>query len=103
MPARASSNRSRPTAGKCAAKADGDTHVVTSPRWRSSGVIAISADAVVAGGARYVRSLLFEVTPFDTRTLAGAVVVMFAVALGAAYVPARRAARLDPLRALREE
>ena len=54
-------------------------------------------------GARYVRSLLFGITPLDGPTVAGAVAVMLAVTLAAAYVPARRAARLDPLRALREE
>ena len=54
-------------------------------------------------GARYVRSLLFEITPLDGPTVAAAIGVMLAVTLAAAYVPARRAARLDPLRALREE
>jgi macrolide transport system ATP-binding/permease protein len=58
---------------------------------------------LAAAGARYVRSLLFEITPFDVRTLAASVLVMLAVALAAAFVPARRASRLDPLRALREE
>jgi len=54
-------------------------------------------------GARYVRSLLFEITPLDGPTVAGAIAVMLGVTLAAAYVPARRAAQLDPLRALREE
>jgi macrolide transport system ATP-binding/permease protein len=67
-------------------------------------VIGVSIGVLLAAaGARYVRSLLFEVTPFDTRTVAAAVLVMVAVALAAGYVPARRASRLDPLRALREE
>jgi predicted permease len=54
-------------------------------------------------GSRYVRSLLFGVTPLDGPTVVVAVGVMVAVTLAAAYIPARRAARLDPLRALREE
>jgi ABC-type antimicrobial peptide transport system permease subunit len=58
---------------------------------------------LAAAGARYVRSLLFEVTPFDPLTLAWAIVVMFVAALAAGYLPARRASRLDPLAALREE
>lgn len=64
----------------------------------------IGAGALVAwSGARYVRSLLFGVTPLDAPTIVGAVGVMLAVTLAAAYLPARRAAHLDPLRALREE
>ena len=70
---------------------------------------AIAAVGVAGGlllasaGSRYVRSLLFEITPLDGPTVAGAIAVMLGVTLAAAYVPARRAARLDPLRALREE
>ena len=64
----------------------------------------IAVGALAAwGGARYVRSLLFEISPLDGPTIAGAVAVMLAVTLAAVYIPARRAARLDPLRALREE
>jgi ABC-type antimicrobial peptide transport system permease subunit len=54
-------------------------------------------------GARFIRSLLFEVTPLDAPTLATAAAIMLLVALGAGFLPARRAARLDPLKALREE
>ncbi len=70
----------------------------------------VIAVAGVAGGAllawacaRYVRSLLFDVTPLDAPTFAAAVVIMITVAAGAAYLPARRASRLEPLKALREE
>jgi ABC-type antimicrobial peptide transport system permease subunit len=54
-------------------------------------------------GARYIRSLLFEVTPLDVPTLSVAVLLMFTVAIGAAFLTARRASRLDPLPALRQE
>lgn len=70
---------------------------------------AVAAVGVAGGlllawaGSRYVRSLLFEITPLDGPTVAGAIAVMLGVTLAAAYVPSRRAARLDPLRALREE
>jgi predicted permease len=57
---------------------------------------------LASAGARYVSSLLFGVTPLDVSTLAGAVLVMFAVVMAAGYLPARRASRLDPLVALRE-
>jgi len=53
--------------------------------------------------SRLARSLLFEVEPGDPTTLAGAVLVTLVVALVAAYFPAHRATRVDPLIALRAE
>ncbi len=45
---------------------------------------------------RLVRGLLFEIDPLDPPTLAGAAIVLIAASLLAAYVPTRRATRLDP-------
>jgi len=50
-----------------------------------------------------VKSLLFEVTPTDPVTFAGVAFVLIAAAMIATYLPARRAAAVDPIIALRTE
>jgi len=50
-----------------------------------------------------LRSLLYEVQPRDPLTLVSVTIVLVAVALAAAFIPARRATRLDPVLALRAE
>jgi ABC-type antimicrobial peptide transport system permease subunit len=55
------------------------------------------------GLSRLVQSLLFEVKSSDPETLLGATVVALLVTLLAGYLPARRAASVDPTRALRCE
>jgi ABC-type antimicrobial peptide transport system permease subunit len=50
-----------------------------------------------------VKSFLYGMQPDDPPTLASAVAVMAAVAAIAAYLPARRAAMVDPMTALRDE
>jgi ABC-type antimicrobial peptide transport system permease subunit len=57
--------------------------------------------ALVSGKA--LRAFLFGVQPGDAATLSASCVVLTTVALLAAYVPARRASRIDPIVALREE
>jgi len=49
------------------------------------------------------KSLLFEVTPTDPATFLGVAVVLVAAAILASYLPARRAAAIDPIEALRTE
>jgi ABC-type antimicrobial peptide transport system permease subunit len=64
--------------------------------------LAISVPATLIG-TRLVKSFLFETRPNDPRTLALAAVVLLSAAILAGYAPARRASRIDPLAALRQE
>jgi ABC-type antimicrobial peptide transport system permease subunit len=52
---------------------------------------------------RLLRSLLYEISPYDPWIIAAAVAVTLMVALAACWLPARRAARVDPMVALRCE
>jgi predicted permease len=70
--------------------------------------VMLAAGLVIGAGlalwaGRAAARLLFGLKAHDPVTLAGAIVLMTAVALLASYAPARRAARLDPMSALREE
>ncbi len=52
---------------------------------------------------RVIQGLLFEVSPTDALTFVSSSVLLLAVAFGACWVPARRAAKVDPIVALRHE
>jgi len=52
---------------------------------------------------RPLKSMLYEMSPFDPQSFVAAVAAMVIVATGAALLPARRASRLEPMRALRME
>ena len=70
-------------------------------RWVSTGV-ALGLIVAIAG-TRALRSLLFGVEPLDGVTYAAVIALVFSVVALASYLPARRAARIDPMTLLRRE
>jgi putative ABC transport system permease protein len=70
-------------------------------RMALAGVAIGMMGTVVA--ARSLASLLYGISPLDPVTLGSASVALIAIALAACALPARRAARIDPMRALRSE
>lgn len=74
---------------------------------RESTWITVAGLATGVAGAltlvRLVKSMLFGIAPYDSVTLGCAVAVMLAVALAATWIPARRAASVQPMEALRHE
>jgi ABC-type antimicrobial peptide transport system permease subunit len=53
--------------------------------------------------ARLVRSMLYGIAPYDPLTFCGAALLLLLIALGASWIPARRAASIQPVEALRHE
>ena len=71
--------------------------------------LRVASIGVVAGAGlsifstRFVSAQLFQISPADPVALAGAATLLMIVIFIASYIPARRAARVDPIRALRAE
>ena len=97
--------RTREIAVRMALGAD-RAHVVTAVVW--DGLVATATGVAVGTGAglalsRTLDSLLHEVEPTNGTVFLTAVAVLVVVSLVAAYVPARRATRIQPMAALRAE
>jgi ABC-type antimicrobial peptide transport system permease subunit len=76
--------------------------VIRQPLWLAGLGIGIGVPAAV-GASRAVESLMFGVGPRDPLTIAAAVLLILVVTVVACIPPARRAARVDPMTALRCE
>jgi predicted permease len=83
-------------------------------RWQIVGAIVKQSMLLAVGGSaaglivaallmRFLRSFLFGVSVLDPLTFCAVPAVMFLLALGAAWIPARRAASVDPMETLRNE
>ncbi len=74
--------------------------------WRAARMAALGVVLGLLGAAaagRALQTILFGVSPLDPLTFAGAATVLLAAGAAAAYIPARRAVKLDPIAALRAE
>jgi predicted permease len=84
-----------------------DRRRITKMILRETGWLALLGAAIGLAAAsavtRYVQAMLYGIAPRDLGTFAGAAALLIAVAALAGYLPARRAARVDPMVALRHE
>ena len=76
--------------------------VLSQSLWSTVSGIGVGI-AIAAMATRLVASMVYGVVPLDPVTFAGTAVVLIGIALGATYMPLRRAVRIDPLVALRYE
>jgi predicted permease len=76
--------------------------VLREASWLSAAGIAAGVCASLLL-SRLVKSMLFGIAPYDPATLWGAILLLLTVALAASWIPARRAARVQPMEALRRD
>jgi predicted permease len=73
---------------------------------KSLAIVSVGVVVGVAGSlglSRFLNDLLFGVSPYDARILAGSAAALFVLAVIANWLPARRASRIDPMTTLRGE
>jgi ABC-type antimicrobial peptide transport system permease subunit len=75
--------------------------VLRTSMWIGVGAMGGVLGALLA--AHWMGSLLFGIAPTDSKTLTAATFLLLSVALLGAWIPARRAAKVDPVVALRYE
>ncbi len=85
------------------AEARGVVGMVRAQGMRPIFVGLVAGLAAAALLARFLESLLFEITAHDPLVFVGVAVLLLAVSLLACHIPARRAARINPMTALRYE
>jgi ABC-type antimicrobial peptide transport system permease subunit len=85
-----------------AAAGDVAAIVMRDSLWMLCGGVLLGAPFAYVVG-RLLQSSLFQLRPLDPVTAAAVAAVLFAAALLATWIPARRAASVDPVIALREE
>ena len=81
-------------------------HIIALVLRQGLGLTACGIGAGLVGAValtRVIRGMLFETSPLDPLTFCGIVVLLIAMTLLACWIPARRAARVDPMQALRCE
>lgn len=76
--------------------------VLKESTWLAVAGIVCGAAAALAL-CRLVKSMLYGIRPDDPATVTAGILILFTVALAASWIPARRAAGLDPMEALRHE
>jgi putative ABC transport system permease protein len=73
--------------------------VVRGLRLTAAGIVIGAVAAIIL--TRLMANLLYKVSPRDPIAFGAALIILIAVALVACFLPARRATRIDPVRALR--
>jgi ABC-type antimicrobial peptide transport system permease subunit len=68
-----------------------------------AGVGILVGVGVAFGLTRLIKTMLYGIQPYDPATLTGGVSILLVVALAASWIPATRAARVQPMDALRHE
>jgi len=83
-----------------------DVLVITAMMWQTFVWITAGTGAGILSSlvvSRWIRSLLFDIRPNDPATLGLAAMLLLGLAILSAWIPARRAAKVDPMVALHYE